>query len=189
MSKTRFLTLFAVLAAIATGMLAIGCGDDDESTTSAAAGGDLELIEEGTLTVGTDTPYPPFEIGQPPDISGFDIDLMNAIAEEMGVTAEYTDTSFDTIFGDVQSGKFDVAAAASTITPGRERAVDFSDPYYESQQSLVVLPDSEIACGLPGALLCTSIAPVRAPTASGLNVIEKTHDSPVSSVVDVPQPL
>ena len=156
MSKTRFLTLFAVLAALATGMLAIGCGDDDESTTSDdAAGGDLELIQEGTLTVGTDTPYPPFEIGQPPNISGFDIDLLNAIAEEMGVTAEYTDTSFDTIFGDVQSGKFDVAAAASTITPGRERAVDFSDPYYETQQALVVLPDSDIASveDLSGAIV------------------------------------
>lgn len=145
MTKTRFLTLLAVIAAMAVGIFAVGCGDDDSTTSEGSASGDPELIEEGTLSVGTDTPYPPFEIGQPPNVSGFDIDLLNAIAEEMGLTAEYTDTSFDTIFGDVQSGKFDVAAAASTITPGRERAVDFSDPYYESQQSLVVLPDSDIA--------------------------------------------
>ena len=96
------------------------------------------LIEDGILTVGTDTPFPPFEIGQPPDISGYDIDVLNAVAERVGLTPEYTDTSFDTIFRDVQSGTFDTAAAASTITPGRENAVDFSDPYYEAQQALLV---------------------------------------------------
>lgn len=97
-----------------------------------------QLISEGTLTVGTDTPFPPFEIGQPPDISGYDIDVIKAVAEKIGLTPEFTDTSFDTIFGDVQAGKFDTAAAASTITPAREKAVDFSDPYYEAQQALLV---------------------------------------------------
>ena len=97
-----------------------------------------ELIADGTLTVGTDTPFPPFEIGQPPEISGYDIEVMNAIAEKLGLTAEYTDTSFETIFRDVASGQFDIVAAASTITPGREKAVDFSDPYYEAQQALLI---------------------------------------------------
>ena len=45
------------------------------------------LITEGTLTVGTDTPFPPFEIGQPPNISGYDIEIMNAVAENLGLTA------------------------------------------------------------------------------------------------------
>ncbi len=97
-----------------------------------------ELITEGTLTVGTDTPFEPFEIGQPPDITGYDIEVMNAIAEKLGLEPEYTDTSFETIFRDVAAGQFDIVAAASTITPGRENAVDFSDPYYEAQQALVV---------------------------------------------------
>lgn len=97
-----------------------------------------ELISEGTLTVGTDTPFPPFEIGQPPDISGYDIEVMNAVAEKLGLEPEYIDTSFETIFRDVAAGQFDIVAAASTITPGRENAVDFSDPYYEAQQALVV---------------------------------------------------
>jgi len=101
-------------------------------------GAEPELITDGTLTVGTDTPFPPFEIGQPPDISGYDIEVMNAVAEKLGLTAEYTDTSFETIFRDVAAGQFDIVAAASTITPGRENAVDFSDPYYEAQQALVI---------------------------------------------------
>lgn len=110
----------------------------NELADPAPEGETPQLITEGTLTVGTDTPFPPFEIGQPPDISGYDIDVLNAVAEKIGLTPEYMDTSFDTIFGDVQSGKFDTAAAASTITPGREKAVDFSDPYYEAQQALLI---------------------------------------------------
>jgi polar amino acid transport system substrate-binding protein len=54
------------------------------------------------------------------------------------LTPEYTDTSFDTIFRDTAAGQYDIEAAASTITPAREKVVDFSNPYYESQQSLVV---------------------------------------------------
>ena len=62
---------------------------------------------------------PPFEIGQPPDISGFDIEVMDAIAEDIGLEVTYQDTGFDTIFRDTANGQFDTAAAASTITPER----------------------------------------------------------------------
>jgi len=139
-----------VLALVAALMLAAaGCGDDDDEgggdATTSATGGDVTTITEGTLLVGTDTPFPPFEIGQPPNISGYDIDVMNAVAEQLGLTPEYQDTSFDTIFRDVASGQFDIAAAASTITPGRQKTVDFSDPYYEAQQALLVPEGSDIA--------------------------------------------
>jgi polar amino acid transport system substrate-binding protein len=146
MRGTRLWTLLALIAALAFGVVAAGCGDDDEEDTGGdGAAANVETIEEGVLTVGTDTPFPPFEIGQPPNISGYDIDVMNAIAEELGLTAEYTDTGFGTIFRDTANGQFDVAAAASTITPARERTVDFTDPYYEAQQALLVTEDSDIA--------------------------------------------
>jgi polar amino acid transport system substrate-binding protein len=138
-------------------MIAAGCGDDDDDDDGDGVGEELGLISEGTLTVGTDTPFPPFEIGQPPNISGYDIDVMNAVAEELGLTPEYTDTAFDTIFRDVAQGQFDTVAAASTITRGRENAVDFSDPYYEAQQALLVPEDSDIASveDLGGAIVGT----------------------------------
>jgi polar amino acid transport system substrate-binding protein len=147
MRRSRLWMILALVAMLAAALVAAGCGDDDETTaeTTGAATEDLGLITEGTLTVGTDTPFPPFEIGQPPDITGYDIDVMNAIAEQLGVTPEYTDTSFDTIFRDVAAGQFDIAAAASTITPGRQNTVDFSDPYYEAQQALLVPEGSDIA--------------------------------------------
>jgi polar amino acid transport system substrate-binding protein len=149
MRRSRLLYIAAALV-LALGLLFVaGCGDDDDEgggdTTTSAAGGDVTTITEGTLLVGTDTPFPPFEIGQPPNISGYDIDVMNAVAEQLGLTPEYQDTSFDTIFRDVASGQFDIAAAASTITPGRQKTVDFSDPYYEAQQALLVPEGTDIA--------------------------------------------
>jgi polar amino acid transport system substrate-binding protein len=157
--RSRLLILLAALAIGLTAFVA-GCGDDDDEgdsggETTEASTEDLGLISEGTLTVGTDTPFPPFEIGQPPDISGYDIEVMNAVAEELGLEAEYTDTSFDTIFRDVAAGQYDVAAAASTITPGRQKTVDFSDPYYEAQQALLVPEGSDIASvdDLSGAIV------------------------------------
>lgn len=113
-------------------------GLNDLADPVAEDAGEPVLLEDGTLTVGTDTPFPPFEIGQPPDITGFDIEVMNIVAERIGLEPTYVDTGFDTIFRDVGLGQFDIVAAASTITPGRERAVDFSDPYYEANQALVV---------------------------------------------------
>jgi polar amino acid transport system substrate-binding protein len=157
MTRSRLWLLVTFIALLAAAMVAAGCGDDDDedggATTPAAE--DLGTIEEGQLLVGTDTPFPPFEIGQPPNISGYDIDVMNAIAEELGLEVTYQDTGFGTIFRDTANGQFDTAAAASTITPGRENTVDFTDPYYEAQQALLVTDDSDITSvdDLSGAIV------------------------------------
>jgi ABC-type amino acid transport substrate-binding protein len=144
--RTRLTALLAALAIIAIGAFVAGCGgDDDDDGGDGDGGADLGLIQEGQLLVGTDTPFPPFEIGQPPNLSGYDIDVVNRVAEGLGLPVTYQDTSFDTIFRDTAQGKFDMAVAASTITPEREQTVDFSDPYYQANQSLIVTPDSDIA--------------------------------------------
>ena len=149
MRGTRLWIVIALVAVFALGLVAAGCGSDDDSsdTTSASAGSGVETITEGTLLIGTDAPYPPFEIGTPndPDFSGFDVDVGNEIAERIGLTPEFQDTSFDTIFRNTAAGQFDIAVAASTITPGRQKTVNFSDPYYEAQQGLVVPEGSDIA--------------------------------------------
>src|SRR5690348_13767308 len=156
MTKTRLWSLIFLVVGLTAAMVAAGCGDsgDDTSggdTTSSASSGDIdisnaELIQDGQLLVGTDAPYPPFEIGTPEsgDFSGFDKDLMDAIASKLGLTPTYQNSSFDTIFRDTASGQFDIVAAAATITPEREKVVDFSRPYYESQQALVVPEGSDI---------------------------------------------
>ncbi|MDP9227570.1 MAG: basic amino acid ABC transporter substrate-binding protein [Actinomycetota bacterium] len=146
--RTRLLAFLAALALAVTAGFVVGCGDDDDDdggTDTGGASADLGLITEGQLLVGTDTPFPPFEIGKPPDLSGYDIEVVNAIADKIGLEVTYQDTSFDTIFRDTAQGKFDLAVAASTITPEREQTVDFSDPYYEANQSLMVATGSDIA--------------------------------------------
>ncbi|MGK2954573.1 MAG: ABC transporter substrate-binding protein [Solirubrobacterales bacterium] len=149
MKKSRLVVLMTALAVMSALVLA-ACGSDDDSssdsgdTSSASSSFSSELITDGTLTVGTDTPYPPFEFGKAPDYDGFDIDMVNAIAEKLDVDTEYVDTAFDTIFTDVAQGKFDMVASASTITPERQQTVNFSDPYYEAQQALLVPDGSDI---------------------------------------------
>jgi polar amino acid transport system substrate-binding protein len=143
-SRTKLWVVLAFVSLLAGALIAAGCGGDDDDGGGVTGGEDLNLITDGTLTVGTDTPFPPFEIGQPPNISGYDIDVMNGIADNLGLTAEYTDTGFGTIFRDTANGEFDTAAAASTITAGREKTVDFTDPYYEAQQALLVPEGSDI---------------------------------------------
>lgn len=131
--------VLAFVAALAVAGIAAGCGDDN------GGGNDLGLITDGQLKVGTDAPYPPFEIGQPPDISGYDIEVMNEVAKRLDLKPTYQDTAFPTIFRDLAQGKFDIVAAASTILPEREQTVDFSDPYYLTPQSLLVTPGSDIS--------------------------------------------
>jgi ABC-type amino acid transport substrate-binding protein len=140
--RLRFVAVAAVMAIAAIGVGA-GCGDDDDNG-GGGGGNDLGLIKEGQLLVGTDTPYPPFEIGQPPDITGYDIEVGRAVAQKLGLQPTFQDTSFDTIFRDLSQGKFDFVLAATTITPEREQKVDFSDPYYAADQALVVTPGSDI---------------------------------------------
>jgi polar amino acid transport system substrate-binding protein len=153
--RSRLLILIAALTLGLTALAAVGCGDDDDDGSGDTSGADVGTLTEGTLFVGLDTPYPPFADGQPPNATGYDVDVLNAIGEEMGLTVEFQDTGFQTIFRDVAAGQFDTAGAASTIKPGREKVVDFTDPYYSSSSALLVPEGSDIASvdDLSGAIV------------------------------------
>ncbi|MBS1906332.1 MAG: basic amino acid ABC transporter substrate-binding protein [Actinobacteria bacterium] len=138
------------LAAVATLTLA-GCstGAASSPTESAASGKDYGLITAGTLTVCSDIPYKPFEYeanagsGQ---YTGFDVDLLTAIAKKLDLKIQFQVTNFDSL----QSGaallakQCDMGASAMTITDERKKNIDFSDPYYDSLQSLLVKSSSGI---------------------------------------------
>jgi polar amino acid transport system substrate-binding protein len=155
--------LWVIIGLIATALIAAGCGGDDDdddggTTEPTGASGDVETIEEGVLTVGTDAPFPPFLIGTPedPNFTGYEIELFNAIAEKIGYPdPEYSNTNFAAVFRDTANGLFDIAVVSSTILPERERVVDFTDPHYEAQQALLVPEDSDIASvdDLDGAIV------------------------------------
>lgn len=143
MSKSRLTALLAVFLVALAALVVAGCGGGSDTTgsegTSAGGGGGGE-----PLTVGSDIPYPPFEQGKPGSYTGFDIELMEAIGEKIGRKPEFQDTSFETIFRDVQQGKFEAVISAATITEEREKAVDFSNPYYLSEQAVLVKEGSSI---------------------------------------------
>ena len=84
------------------------------------------------------------EQGRPPDYEGFEIELVDEIANQLGLEREYKDTGFDTIFRDLAQDKFDLVIAGTTILPERERVVDFSDPYFLNEQSLLVKKGGDI---------------------------------------------
>ena len=141
MKSSRISALLALLALAFGAAFLTACGGDSDSGSGSV---DSELIKAGTLTVGSDIPFPPFEFGKAPNYKGFDIDLVSAIAEDLDLELNVQDTAFDTIFTDTAQGKFDLAASASTITPERQQTVNFSDPYYEAEQALLVPTGSDI---------------------------------------------
>lgn len=132
---------------------AAACGSDSESGsdsegTSTDTGSDASA-EATVWKVCSDIPYEPFEFeGEGPrglKYTGFDIDLLDAIAEDQNATLDVIDSDFDTIFASVNAGNCDVVASAVTITEERQENSLFSDPYFDADQSLLVPADSDVA--------------------------------------------
>ena len=140
--KLRAWPVVAILALAAALLVAAGCGDDDGGGGGGGAG--LNTITEGELRVGSDIPYAPFEFGRAPDYEGFDVDIVNEIARRLDLEPRFVKTPFDPIFRNLAQGRFDMVASASTITPERQQTVDFSDPYFPADQSLMVKRGSDV---------------------------------------------
>jgi polar amino acid transport system substrate-binding protein len=148
--KRLSLTLLLLAA-----LFLLGCGssNDSSSTTSAAATnckpGKLPTEKEGVLTVATDKPaYPPyFESDDPTNGEGFESAVAYAIAKQLGyppAKVEWTVEPFNSSYAPGPKS-FDFDVNQISITPVREKAVDFSAPYYTANQAVVALKDSEAA--------------------------------------------
>jgi polar amino acid transport system substrate-binding protein len=102
----------------------------------------------GAVTVATDATFPPFETvdEETKELTGFDIELMNAIAEKAGIEVEWVNTPFDSVIAGVSECQYDMAIAAITITEERMASMLFSDPYVDAGQIVVVRKDeTEVA--------------------------------------------
>jgi polar amino acid transport system substrate-binding protein len=137
---------FAVCVALAAALFLGACGEDDESQPAAGGGPDVDLVDEGALTTCTHLPYEPFQFERSGEIVGFDVDLVDLVAKELGVEQEIVDTPFEGIQSgeDLNLRKCDIAAAAMTITDERAEKIDFSDPYFDANQALLVEKGSGI---------------------------------------------
>lgn len=104
-----------------------------------------EAIADGVLTVGTNAEFPPFEyVGDDGQPDGFDVALIKAIGEKLGVQVEVENMEFDSLVASI-GNKIDVAIAGMTVTEERKNSVDFSDAYYDALQYVIVPEGSEIA--------------------------------------------
>ncbi|SNR27129.1 polar amino acid transport system substrate-binding protein [Haloechinothrix alba] len=138
LKKLAFVPAFALTLSLAA------CGDNgsdtDEADDADASAQEVDLVEPGKLTVCTNLPYEPFQFTEDGEVVGFDVDLMDLVADELGVEQEIVDIEFDVIQSGtaLNAGQCDVGAAAMTILPEREENLDFSDPYFDEVLGLMV---------------------------------------------------
>ncbi|MDQ3878632.1 MAG: basic amino acid ABC transporter substrate-binding protein [Actinomycetota bacterium] len=144
MTSTRSRALVAMLALVA--LVAAACGSNDNGTKSGSGLGSnkpapqFTTLTTGELHVGSCLDYKPFEYfqGGSSEPTGFDVEMTDAIAQKLDLKVVWVKANFNTIFTAVAANKFDMVAAASTITPDRQKVVNFSDPYYNARQALTV---------------------------------------------------
>ena len=155
MSSRPLHRTLALIPALGLALALTACGSDDSGTDSGTDSGSegessLSTVSSGTLTVCSDVPYPPFEDfdeSSESGFKGFDIDIVQAIADGLELELAVKDSSFDALQSGqaLDAGQCDMAASAMTITEERKAALDFSEGYYDSQQSLLVPEGSDIA--------------------------------------------
>lgn len=124
-------SLILTLSAVA------GCGSSEKKADSSKV-----------LRIGTEATFAPFEFEDETGYTGFDMDLIRAIAEKMGRKAEIVNMGFDGLIPALNAGNIDVAIAGMTITPEREKHVNFSVPYYKSGLKVMVKKDEKNIKGI-----------------------------------------
>ena len=112
-----------------------GCGSKTAETTGSEASSDAA---GGTLVMATNAEFPPYEYYEDNKVTGIDMDIMQAIADELGMDMQVEDMQFDAIIAAVSSGKVDVGAAGFTVTEDRQKNVDFTDTYITTKQEIIV---------------------------------------------------
>ena len=132
--------LFKVVAPLAAAaMLLTACGADDSSNSSSS--GD----EITKLVAGTEATFAPFEyMDESGEIVGIDREILDAIAEETGVEIEMRNVGWDPLFSQVKNNEIEVGASAITINDKRKETYDFTVPYFEATQVIVVKNDSTV---------------------------------------------
>lgn len=130
-----------------------GCGSSTgssegttEDTTGAVASADggIELSQEGKLIWGTNAEFEPYEYMEGSEVVGIDAEIADALAEKLGLTAQVENMAFNAIVPAVTTGKVDIGLAGMTADEERKKNVNFSEPYVEAGQVIVVNKDSDI---------------------------------------------
>ncbi|WP_282945277.1 transporter substrate-binding domain-containing protein [Cellulomonas endometrii] len=140
--RTRHLAVLP--AALAASLLLASCGGDAGSGEGTEGG--VALVTEGSLTVCTNPPYEPFEYEEDGEVVGLDIDIVREVADDLGVELVTKVTPFEGIQSgaDLNTDNCDIVASGITITEERQAKIDFSDPYFDADQGLLVPEGSDL---------------------------------------------
>ncbi|GGN67973.1 basic amino acid ABC transporter substrate-binding protein [Streptomyces albiflavescens] len=133
--RTRILAATTATAGL---LLVAGCSSDGGGGKATAKG--VPVVKAGQLTTCTHLPYPPFQSEIGGKVQGFDVSLIDLVAKDLGVKQAIVDTPFENFKTGafLNSGQCDLAAAGMTITEERKKNVDFSDPYFDATQAVLV---------------------------------------------------
>jgi polar amino acid transport system substrate-binding protein len=127
------------LAALA--LVACSKQEGPPAASSAAAAASTRVY-----VVGTDAAYAPFESqNEKGEIVGFDIDVVNAVAQKAKLTVKFVNTPWEGIFNALNQGDRDMLVSSITITDERKQTMDFSEPYFDARQLIAVKADSPVA--------------------------------------------
>lgn len=133
----------AALAVAALSLSACGGGDSD-AASSGSDSSDVKLLKSGQFTVCSDIPYEPFEFVKDGKNVGFDLDIAQAIADDLGAELNVIDASFDSIESGLFKTQCDAAISGISITDARKQNMEFSSPYLDDDLVLVAKADSGI---------------------------------------------
>lgn len=115
-----------------------------EASSAPVSSEALETITAGTITMSTNAEFEPFEYKDSDKIVGIDVDIADKIAEKLGLTLKINDVAFDSLVMELQTNKCDFVAAGMTITEDKKENVDFSEPYFDASQSIIVQKGSAV---------------------------------------------
>ncbi|MGN1318879.1 MAG: basic amino acid ABC transporter substrate-binding protein [Lachnospirales bacterium] len=135
-----------ILSVMLTGVMCLGVVGCGEAKTENADATDATVttVQEGKLIWGTNAAFEPYEYMEGNDVVGIDADIANAVAAKLGLEAQVENMEFDAIIPSVTSGKVDIGLAGMTVNPERLNNVNFSEPYVEAGQAIVVKEGSDI---------------------------------------------
>ena len=122
------------------------------------------LMDKDVLIVGTESTYPPYESrNEQGELIGFDIDLMNIIADKLGKKVDWQDMAFDALIPTLIAKRIDVVIAGMSITEERAQKVAFTEPYEISVSAFITKEDSNIkdTAALKGKSIATQIGTVQ----------------------------
>jgi polar amino acid transport system substrate-binding protein len=200
MHRRRWFQLLCAGAAIAALVLLAACGSDkkevaNKSSTPASSGTTAPKapeLQDGVLNVGSDIAYAPIEFFEEgtQNPQGLDIDLAKALAGELGVSAEFTNTGFDGIIGALTTQRFDILMSAMTVTEERQKEIDFI-PYFSAGTDILVAegnPKNVKAIeDLSGLTVGVQIATIQVDQLQAANDALKAANKPAINVLTFDQ--